>query len=89
MGQKFKIDLLLLPKWMFFQLNFVAKVLKSDIVFLRYSSFITEKKKIAEKLILRRKLLKYGDLGKIITNYTNWNNFYMKIPFLCEIFEVT
>ncbi len=39
---KIKIDFLLIPKWLFFHLNFDAKFLKSGIVFLRYGNFIED-----------------------------------------------
>ena len=40
LSPKIKIDFLVFPIWLFFHLNFGAKILKSDIVFLRYGNFI-------------------------------------------------
>ena len=59
-----EVDLLLFPKWLFFQLNFGAKKLKSDIVFSRYD-------KATSSLILRKRLLKFGNLGKLLAYDSN------------------
>ena len=43
LSHKIKIDFLLFPKWLFFQLNFGAKIcVKLDIAFWRYGSFIED-----------------------------------------------
>ena len=60
LGQKIKITFCYFLNGCFFSSILVQRFLKSDITFLRYGNFINE------KLILRRRLLKCGNLHKVL-----------------------
>ena len=51
-----KIDFMLFPKWLFFQLNFVQKNIEWNIVFLGCGNFIDMSLQLSEKLILKKRL---------------------------------
>ena len=63
LGQNFKIDFLLFLKWLFFQFDFGAKILKLDIVFSVYGNVIDN---VITDLILRKRRVKFGNLGKVM-----------------------
>ena len=87
LSQKIKMDILLFPKWLFFRLNFDAKIkfwwnqtLRSwdTAILLRMS------KQIGEKLIVRKRLLKFGNLYEVLVFWQSEVNFYMKTLFFAQ-----
>ncbi len=88
LSQKIKIDFLLFPKCLFLHLNFGAKILKSDIAFLRYDNFIEDVITHWWKIDFEIKPLK-----RICTKYWYFGNsdvyFYMKTLFLHQTLQVT
>ncbi len=59
-------NLLFFPKWLFFYFNFGANFFKSNITFLRYGNFIEDVITNCEKLIFRKRPLKFVNLYKSI-----------------------
>ncbi len=73
-----KMNFLLLPKWLIFQLNLVPKFLKLDIGFLRYGNFIDDFILDWWKVDFEKKVL---IIGKSEQNISIPHNFIVsKIP---------
>ena len=65
--QMIKIDFLLYPKWLFFHLNFDAKICEIGHCVLEIFQFsLRMSYQINEKLILRKRLLKFGNPYKVL-----------------------
>ncbi len=93
---------LLFPKWLIFHLNFGAKFLKLDIVFLRYGNFTEDVTTDWWKVDFEKKALKNWESVKVLVFWQFRGLFDMKTLFLqvtlrlsiedskvCEISQLT